>query len=320
MRLLIIGFLFLLQNCLFLNLGGGGRSSFVQTHKIDSTGDRSSRIAIIPIEGVISESEGGSIGLLGGRNPSMVEFVISALDEARNDSSVFAVILKIDSPGGTVTASEIIYQEIMKFKSQTKIPVIAMFMSTAASGGYYVAMAADKIVALPSNVTGSIGVIMQRFNVKGGLEKLGIKDESITSGENKQIGSPFVELKPDQEKILKRVVNNLYDQFVGVVVKSRKSVSSRISSVADGRIFSAGDALKEDLIDKVGYFPDAIEMAKSQPNYYGSKNPRIIYYSYDGDRHLKSPYQISTSNPSRIGLEDLIQLKMQNKFLYLWMN
>jgi protease IV len=323
MKLVILGIIIFLENCFFTNVSLGGLGGSSSANVIASTvkeGNWSSKIAIIPIEGVITESEESRVSLIGSQTrPSMVDFVISSLDLAKRDKSVYAVILKIDSPGGTVTASEIIYQEIMKFKADTKIPVIAMFMSTAASGGYYVAMAADKIVAIPSNVTGSIGVIMQRFNVKGGLDKLGIKDESITSGENKTIGSPFVELKSDQEKILKRVVNNLYDQFVKVVTSNRKSVSSKISQVADGRIFSATDALKEDLIDQVGYFPDAIEMVKGQNNYHGSKNPSIVYYSYS-KKDVISPYQVSSQHSTKISLEDIIQLKLQNKFLYLWMN
>jgi protease-4 len=274
------------------------------------------KVLIIPIEGVISESAGST--LFGGFRPSMLSTVIESIQLAKKDYSIKGVILKIDSPGGTVSGSEIIYKELKKLKQERDIPIVAMFMSTAASGGYYVAMASDRIVALPSNVTGSIGVIMSRFNLKEGLDKLGIKEQSIVSGENKKIGSPFVDMKPEQEKILKGIVDDLYQQFLSVVKEGRKnSNATRITQIADGRIFSSSEALKEGLIDKVGFFEDALQELYSRPNYNGSKSPAIIYYNYS-DYNVKNPYQISSIDLDENPLEKILKIQTQTRFLYLW--
>jgi protease IV len=320
-KLIIINFIIFCQSCVMFNsvkLPGSDRAGSMHEEVVVS-GDRS-KVLIIPIDGVISEDSvrGGNILLGEDARPSMVSYVIDVLDRAKRDRYVNGIILKINSPGGTVTASEIIYREILKFKKDTGIPVVAMFMGIAASGGYYVAMSSDKIVAFPSGVTGSIGVIMQRFNVKEGLDKLGIKEQSITSGENKKIGSPFVDLKPEQEKILKGIVNDMYEQFFTVVKNNRKSVSStRLRELADGRIFSSPEALKEGLVDSVGYFDDSVNTLTKQEKYLGSSRPTIVYYTFY-NQPVRSPYQISYGGQDEISVEQILKSHLHSRFFYLW--
>jgi protease-4 len=282
------------------------------------------KILILSVDGAISESpSGGNIFGTGG-SESTVSAIINDLFKASFDRDIKGIILKINSPGGTVTGSDLIYRELIKYKAATGVPIVALFMDKAASGGYYVAMSADKIVSLPTAVTGSVGVILSGFNVKEGLDKIGVKDQSITSGANKAIGSPFSEMKPEQKLILQSIVNNLYERFFNIVKMNRQNVSEqRLREICDGRIFTADQALKEGMIDKVGYFEEAVsELMKidryaknATPNNY---KPRIVYYSHIKQK-VRSVYQILAEQSNTFGaLESLLKAGTEVKFMYLW--
>lgn len=317
---------FFLEGCIigntlkFPSLGQERETELIE-HVMEGT-DRD-KILILSIDGVISENpSGGNIFGTGG-SESTVSAIINDLFKAGFDRDIKGIILKINSPGGTVTGSDIIYRELLKFKSQTGLPIVALFMDKATSGGYYVAMAADKIISLPTAVTGSVGVILSGFNAKEGLDKIGIKDQSITSGANKAIGSPFVEMKPEQKQILQSIVNNLYERFFSIVKTNRQNVpEQRLREICDGRIFTADQALKEGLVDKVGYFEETVlELMRSEkyarhatPNNF---RPRIVYYS-----HLKqksrSIYQILSEDTGTNILESFLKSNTEVKFMYLW--
>ncbi|MBK8399075.1 MAG: signal peptide peptidase SppA [Leptospiraceae bacterium] len=283
------------------------------------------KILIISIDGVISEtpSGGGSI-FGGGGGESIVSSVINDLMKASFDKDIKGIILKVNSPGGTVTGSDLIYRELLKYKASTGIPIVALFMDKAASGGYYVAMAADKIVSLPTAVTGSVGVILSGFNIKEGMDKIGVKDQSITSGANKAIGSPFSEMKPEQKLILQSIVNNLYERFFNIVKQNRQNVKEeRLKEICDGRIFTADQALKEGMVDKVGYIEDTIAelmrldsyKKKATPN---NTKPRLIYYSHLKQK-VRSVYQIvAEGNNYFTTLDNLLKVGTEIKFMYLW--
>lgn len=287
-------------------------------------GSDKDKILILSIDGVISENPTGSSLFGGGGGESTVSAIINDLIKASFDKDIKGVILKVNSPGGTVTGSDLIYRELMKYKASTGVPIVALFMDKATSGGYYVAMAADKIVSLPTSVTGSVGVILSGFNVKEGLDKLGIKDQAITSGQNKAIGSPFVEMKPEQRMILQSIVTNLYERFFSIVKLNRQNVpEQKLREICDGRIFTADQALREGMIDRVGYIEDTISELMKMEKY--SKNaspnntkPRLIYYSHIKQK-VRSVYQIIAEESNQFSaLENLLKATSEIKFMYLW--
>jgi protease-4 len=172
-------------------------------------------------------------------------------------------VLRINSPGGTVTASDIVYNEILEFKKKAKKPVVACLMDVAASGGYYVACAADRIVAHPTGVTGSIGVMMELISIEGLFQKIGVSAMAIKSGDKKDMGSPFRQLSAEEKAIFQATIDSMYNRFVDVVVEGRPKLSrDQIKKLADGRIYTAPDAEKNGLVDKVGQLSEAIELAK----------------------------------------------------------
>ena len=213
------------------------------------TGKDRDKILVINVDGVISDSpDSGAFGF--STSESMVARIKEELNVAQKDSDIKGVILKVNSPGGGVTASDIIYRELNLFKSKKKIPIVALFMDTAASGGYYISMSADAIIAHPTTVTGSIGVIISSLNFKEGMDKIGVKDQTITSGPNKNILSPFDEFSPEKRKIIQSIVDDMYKRFFNIVKKNRTKIDSqKLKSLADGRIFTADQAFKEGLVD-----------------------------------------------------------------------
>ena len=196
----------------------------------------------------------------------MVAQIKEQLIRAGDDSHVKAVVLRINSPGGTVTASDIIYHELQAFKERRKIPVIASIMDVGASGGYYVAMAADKVMVHPSSVTGSLGVIMMTVNARGLLEKIGLEANTITSGPRKDMGSPFRTMTDEERGIFHSVIMSFYERFLNVIHEGRKNLSPEtIRKFADGRIYSGEQATAIGLVDGIGYLDDAIDVAKRKP-------------------------------------------------------
>ncbi len=310
--------IFAFQNCIITLFGPGGQD--IELHESVLGGRDRDKIVIIPIEGVINEK--ADENLFGVKNDSIVSRVKEQLKRIEFDKSVKGVILKVNSPGGTVTASDILYNEIKKFKVRNNIPVVAIFMDVAASGAYYIAMASDFIGAHPTTVTGSIGVIMQGMNIKEGLDKVGFKDQSFTSGVNKSIGSSTREMSPEQKKILQSVVDSLYDRFFQIVKEGRPNIKEEaLKNLADGRIFSSVQAEKAGLVDKVGYFDEFIVDVMSRKNYKkspGNDNPRIITYS-PGRKMVRNIYQTKQENPSNESIvEKFIGIDSSAKFMYLW--
>src|SRR5262249_9481248 len=160
-----------------------------------------------------------------------------------------AVIVRINSPGGTVTASDIMFKELQMFKQTAKVPVVAVLMDVAASGGYYVALGADTIVAHPTTVTGSIGVIMLTLDAEGLMHKLGGSAAAIKSGERKDMGSPFRAMTLEERQIFQIVIDGLQGQFLTRLVESRKIPMDAAKRIADGRVYTAQQALDLRLID-----------------------------------------------------------------------
>ena len=201
-------------------------------------------IALIEINGVIADSRQ----------------IVRQFKKYGKNPAVAAIVLRVDSPGGGVSASQEIYNEIKRVKGKGKKVIVSMG-SVAASGGYYISAPADIIVANPGTITGSIGVIMEFPILKDLLSKLGIKFEVVKSQEHKDIGSPFREISPKERALLKDVINSVYEQFISVIVTDRKIPEAKVRAISDGRILSGTQAKEFGLVDTLGSFEDAIRLA-----------------------------------------------------------
>ena len=235
------------------------------------------RIAVIPVEGVITESTAREVNRY--------------LKQYGNDSRVKAILLRVDSPGGGVTASEEIYREIKRVKEEKKKKIIVSMGTAAASGGYYISSPADHIFANSSTITGSIGVIAEWVNYKSLAEWAKIKPEVFKSGEFKDTGSPTREMTQRERDYFQGIVNTLYNQFVGVVVEGRKGHKeldeTRVRALADGRVYTGQEAKETGLIDEIGNYEDAIKRTaqmvgiKGEPQVVTPPRPRESFSLLD---------------------------------------
>lgn len=231
-------------------VGGGSVSSAPETYEEEYvSGEGQDKVAVIPVEGVIGPADSGIGGAVATTTP---EGMRDALLQAKEDESVAAVVLEINSPGGGVTASERMYQDILDFKESSGKPVLASMGTTAASGGYYIATAADGILAGETTLTGSLGVILQLPNLTEAADKVGFKQNIIKSGEFKDMGSQFRDVTPQEREIFQEIVDENYDEFVEVIVEGRDLPEQRVRELADGRIYSGKQAEELDLVDKLG--------------------------------------------------------------------
>lgn len=203
--------------------------------------------------------------------------ILLSIRQATKDSTVSGIFLTIDSGGGEITASDVIWNELKKFKDSREDRFIVVLMeSICASGAYYIASCADYIIAHPTTVTGSIGVIMSSYNIREMAEKIGLKSVTIKSGKNKNIMDPFVDMTPEQEKMLQNIVDSLHARFVNVVATGREIKESQVMAIADGRILLAKEALDCNLIDEIGYRQDALDRIVTMLD---GNEPRYIKYS-----------------------------------------
>jgi len=284
------------------------------------SGKGKDKILLMDISGVISSKEKGGM-LPFQKEASIVSRVREELKKATKDKRIKGLIIKINSPGGTVTASDIIYREINKFKEEKGMPVIACIMELAASGGYYVAVSADTIIAHPTSITGSIGAIVLKFNAKGLMGKIGIEDETITAGDKKDFLSPLRSMTKEEREIMQNILNDLHARFMNIVAKGRKELSmEQVRVLADGRVFTAEQAVQDKLIDEIGYMDDAIELVKKRAGIDEAKV--IVYhrpYSYKNNiysRMMNSDFK--NINLVNLDLGSLLD-NMELGFMYLWL-
>jgi protease-4 len=262
------------------------------------------KVAIIEVEGMISNLKTG-----GFMQPSenKVSRFAQEIEKAENDPAVKAVVLRVNSPGGTVTASDIMYQTVQRFKERTHKPVVASLQDLAASGAYYVSCSADKIVAHPTSVVGSIGVIFNTFNIEGTLAKIGAKADAIKSGPLKDMGSPFRELDPESRAVMQGIVDEYYKRFVGVVTSNRPiKDSGSLKMLTDGRVFSGARAVELGLADQTGLLQDAIELAKQMA--HAPKARVVMYrrpYGYSGSIYAQGAIQAPQANVMELKIPGL---------------
>ena len=276
------------------------------------------KILLTDISGFITDetpSSGLGLGPSTPRVPLLVR-VREELKKAAEDDEVRAVVVRLNTPGGTVTASDIIYQELRLFQARRKIPIVVVMMDVAASGGYYIALAADRIIAHPTTVTGSIGTILVTANVEGLMQKLGVSATAIKSAEHKDMGSPFRTLTAEERRIFQSIIDELQRQFVAKVVERRRIPEAAARTLADGRIYTAPQALDHRLVDAVGYVPDAIEAAKQAA---GLSEAKVVVYKRP--RQYRATYYAEARSEAG-ALEALAQVVatagVGPKFLYLW--
>ncbi len=277
------------------------------------------KIALIDVEGVLTTGGGGFYGWFG----TPVADIKEKLKRAEADGSVKAVVLRIDSPGGEVTAADILCNEVRGFSERTGKPVVAMFMGIATSGAYYMALPADRIYAHPTAVTGSIGVIIHYTNVEGLYEKLGLKPVTIKSGKKKDIASATRALTDEERQLLMGINRELFDKFMVKVRSNRPEMSAEdLAVIEDGRIVTAEQALALHMVDRVGYLPDALKEARELA---GIPAAKVVMYSKiphaNRNVYASSERTSGVSNSLEVlerGLE-LLSRRRGPRFMYLWM-
>lgn len=235
---------------------GWGEDEFPQFTETHSYGSGTTKVVRIWFTGVLTRQLDG--GWLGTTDP--VEDCLRQIRAARQDDAVAAIVLEVDSPGGEVTAADEIHRELMLFKgSREDRKLVVLVHDMAASGGYYISVPADRILAQPTALIGSIGVILQTLNIQGLSEKIGVTDTTIKSGKNKDLLNPFHPVDPEQVALLQESIDTMHVRFVDLVSQGRGLKKSELKPLADGRIFTAEDALKHKLIDGIGYWDEVFD-------------------------------------------------------------
>ncbi len=290
-------------------------------HEIEGSGR--DKIAWIPIHGILMHSEEGPFS-----SGDMVKQAIEAIETAAADDQVKAVVLAVDTPGGGVTESDEIHHALKTLRSVDKEKdkkLVVLMGGVAASGGYYISAAADRILAQPTTITGSIGVIMEGYNLEGLLDKVGVRTEVFKSGRFKDMGSPTRPMNEGDRRLFHRLVSDMYEKFVDIVLDGRKRVTlpdkspfdeDHLRRIADGRIYTADDALDVGLIDAIGYREDALKAARELA---GISEARVVEYA----RRPPNLFELIGARTQPPGIQ--IQLDPKTllraaspRLLYLW--
>ena len=325
--------------CLVMIAAGCGSPSFLLTPVANTNelneqelqagkGFSPGKILIIPVEGTLSNSR--SEGLLQPTENPMSLFA-QQLAKAETDSSIKAVVLRVNSPGGTVTASDAMYELVKRYKAKAKVPVVASIQEVGASGAYYVSCAADRIFAQPTSLVGSIGVIFESIQFEGTLQKLGIATEMVKTGSLKDMGSPFRSLKPRERAVMKAMIEDDFTRFIKTVTDNRNVKEKPVADLSEyekeeygglysGRVFSGDRALELGLIDQVGLLQDAIDTAKKLSGAEGAQVVMYIRpYGYGGSIYASNTVPAPRADVMRVQFPG----SDSNEFLpagfyYLW--
>ena len=314
--LTVLCLIFFLNGCSAARLNiFDGAPNPLQEYTLEGKGK--DKILVIPINGSISDSP--QKGIFSTR-PSLVEQVVIQLNKARLDSQIKAVVLKVNSSGGTVTASDILYHEISGYKETTGNKITVAMMDLAASGAYYLSLPADMIMAHPTTLTGSIGVIFIRPKVTGLMDKIGVGVEIDKYGRNKDMGSPFRETNAEEKELMQKKVDQFGKRFIDLVNKHRRLDPKALETISTARIFTADEALPLKLIDKIGYLNDAIAETKKLAGL--ADNTRVVVYrraSVPEDNYYNSSgMAIRSDTLSALSIELPEIFSPGPGFYYLW--
>ncbi|MDB5384437.1 MAG: signal peptide peptidase SppA, type [Planctomycetaceae bacterium] len=273
-------------------------------------------IAVLDVDGILLDANATG---LGARAENPVALFREQLDTIAADHRVAAVIVRIHSPGGSVTASDIMWRDLRAFRERTRRPVVACLMDVAAGGAYYVASASDVIVAHPTSVVGGIGCVLNVYNLQDLMATFNIVNVAIKSGNKIDLGSPVKALDEENRQLLQDMANEFHRRFREIVVQARPAVNAQDPTVFDGRVFSASRAQQLNLIDKVGYFDDAVETARQLG---GAPKAQLVFLRREGDEPM-SNYSITPNVPLQ---DKIIPLNIPGLdrtrlpcFLYMWM-
>ncbi len=263
------------------------------------------KVAVISLSGLIQYESSSFIFGGGAITPDAVR---TELERAKNDDSVKAIVLQINSPGGSVAAS----QEIVNLLEQVEKPIVVSMSDLAASGGYYISAGTDKIVALPGTLTGSIGVISEVPNLKGLFDKLGIDMQVFISGKHKDMYGGFRELTPEEKLIMQDMTDQLYNQFVQVVARGRNLSEGKVRELANGQLYTGVQAKELGLVDELGGLQTAIDAAASladistpEVEYYRPQTPSILDSLLGMGRQKLS----NLIQPTSLNAQDIILLE-----------
>lgn len=317
---------YLLLALLTLVLGGCGTPSLLITpvqntsalHEEtveDGHGWFPKKIAIIPVDGMLANARSG--GLVGPTENSVSLFT-QELDQAARDSEVRAVVLRVNSPGGTVSAADTMYQELKRFEKRTGKPVVASAQEVAASGAYYICCGADRIVAQPTSIVGSVGVIFEAFDIQGTLYKLGVRSDPIKSGVLKDMGSPFRQRTPQETQIMQQMVNEYFHRFEGVVQSNRHVSPDAMRQIATGRVFTGREGKELGLVDEEGLLDDAIALARKLGD---APNAKVVLYrrpyGYGGSIYADAQIPAPHERTMQLNIP-LLSEALPPGFYYLW--
>ena len=275
------------------------------------------KILLIDIDGPISNRPKKT--LVGFRSDTgMVDRIREILKKAEKDKNIKGILLRVNSPGGTVTSSDIIYHEIKSFKESFKVKVYVSVIDVAASGGYYVALAGDSIMVHPTSLVGSIGVLALKLNLESLMDKVGVEWEVVKSSKKKDFMSPFRPLTKEERVLFQETIDRYYDRFVDLVVLNRDGLDVKeVRALADGRVYNARQALNNHLVDSIGYLKDLVELAKKELD-----QPDLKVVTYSRPREYKSNYYSSMGSTPKISLINLDLgfdwNQISPQFLFLW--
>lgn len=282
-------------------------------------GDPSNRIAVISVDGVIQDTPQGS-GLFSGVAGYNHRLTVDALKEIIEDDSVKAILLDVNSPGGGVFESAEVYKYLKIAKDKGKI-IYSSMGNMAASGGYYVSAPANKIYASNETITGSIGVIMQSIDYSELAEKYGVKFNTYTSGDMKDMLSGAKTPSKEEKEYVQHMVDTMFDEFVKVVAEGRNMSEEEVRKLADGRVYLGSDAIENGLVDEIGYFDDALADLKEE---IGSDNPQVYTYGYGSGRfsmfNFNGPSIVKQlfNDSDALIVENLINKRQGPKPMYLY--
>ncbi|PLR83718.1 signal peptide peptidase SppA [Bacillus canaveralius] len=279
-------------------------------------GDEFSKIAVLNVDGVIQDT-GDAAALFATPGYNHRAFM-EKLEQVKDDDTVSAMIIRVNSPGGGVVESAEIHDKLVEIQKETKKPVYVSMGSMAASGGYYISAPADKIYASPETMTGSLGVIMQGMNYSGLAEKYGVDFETIKSGPYKDIMSPTREMTAEERAILQSMIDNSYKGFVDVIAEGRGLSEDQVRQIADGRIYDGRQAKELNLIDDFGYLDDVIEALKKDHDLSGAM---VVQYTENlgfGSLFSMGAHKIMGEELEMAGIMKLLSQPYAPRLMYLY--
>jgi len=313
LRLAVFVLAIIVSGCATINFG----PSLGELKEVTIEGEGPGKILLVNVDGVINNQKdktfsGSTVGL------GMVEKIRSIVKKAGKDDAIKALLIKINSPGGTVTASDIIFHLLKTYKEKRKVRIYIQVMDLAASGGYYIALAGDEIIAHPTSLIGSIGVIALKVNLQELMAKIGVSWEIVKSGDKKDFMSPFRSFTKEERELFQETIDRFHNRFVTLIAENRSALNiSQVQSLADGRVFDAEQAKDLKLIDHIGYITDTVRRIKSD---FKNSNLKLVTYHRNNDfqGNIYSQFQKPTSF-------NLINLDLgfntntlSPYFLYIW--